>query len=176
MLEGDRAYLGTFGADVLAVVTKNAQGGVDVPRPRTRVPALLPRPRSPPAVIIGGRDKAVHGIDAASGKSAWKFVTKARVDSSPVVAGSRVYVGSSDGRLYVLDAASGPEAVGVSRPATRSPPRPRSPPVESWSDRPTAACTASDKIDQPRRHEDTKPTNFYELSGPCNLRGEPDCE
>ena len=29
------------------------------------------------------------------------------MDSSPVVAGGRVYVGSSDGRLYVLDAQSG---------------------------------------------------------------------
>ncbi len=29
------------------------------------------------------------------------------MDSSPAVAGGRVYVGSNDGRLYVLDAASG---------------------------------------------------------------------
>jgi outer membrane protein assembly factor BamB len=29
------------------------------------------------------------------------------VDSSPAVAGGRIYVGSSDGRLYVLDSAKG---------------------------------------------------------------------
>ena len=58
-------------------------------------------------MIVGGRDKAVHAIDAATGKAAWKFVTRARVDSSPAVAGGRVYVGSSDGKLYVLDAATG---------------------------------------------------------------------
>jgi outer membrane protein assembly factor BamB len=29
------------------------------------------------------------------------------VDSSPAIAGGRVYVGSNDGRLYVLDLASG---------------------------------------------------------------------
>jgi len=29
------------------------------------------------------------------------------VESSPVVAGGRVYVGSNDGRLYVLDLATG---------------------------------------------------------------------
>jgi outer membrane protein assembly factor BamB len=34
-------------------------------------------------------------------------MTRARVDSSPAIAGSRVYAGSSDGRLYVLDLASG---------------------------------------------------------------------
>ena len=30
------------------------------------------------------------------------LAARARVDSSPVVAGGRVYVGSGDGRLYVL--------------------------------------------------------------------------
>ena len=49
----------------------------------------------------------VHAIDAATGKRAWTFATRARVDSSPVVASGRVYVGSSDGRLYILDAGSG---------------------------------------------------------------------
>jgi outer membrane protein assembly factor BamB len=34
-------------------------------------------------------------------------VTRARVDSSPAIAGGRVFVGSSDGKLYVLDAATG---------------------------------------------------------------------
>jgi outer membrane protein assembly factor BamB len=29
-------------------------------------------------------------------------MTRARVDSSPAIAGGRVYVGSSDGRFYVL--------------------------------------------------------------------------
>ncbi|MBI4476757.1 MAG: PQQ-binding-like beta-propeller repeat protein, partial [Acidobacteria bacterium] len=33
--------------------------------------------------------------------------TRARIDSSPAIAGSRVYVGSNDGRLYGLDLASG---------------------------------------------------------------------
>ena len=58
-------------------------------------------------VIVGGRDKAVHAIDAATGKGVWQFETRARVDSSPVVSGGRVYVGSSDGKLYALDAATG---------------------------------------------------------------------
>jgi outer membrane protein assembly factor BamB len=58
-------------------------------------------------VIIGGRDKYVHAFDAATGKSAWTFLTKARVDSSPAIAGGRVYIGSSDGYLYVLDERTG---------------------------------------------------------------------
>jgi outer membrane protein assembly factor BamB len=43
----------------------------------------------------------------ATGKSVWTFAARARVDSSPAVAGGRVYIGSSDGRLYVLDAEDG---------------------------------------------------------------------
>jgi outer membrane protein assembly factor BamB len=49
----------------------------------------------------------VHAIDIRSGKALWTFRTRARVDSSPAIAGGRVYIGSSDGRFYVLDLASG---------------------------------------------------------------------
>jgi outer membrane protein assembly factor BamB len=49
----------------------------------------------------------IRALDARTGKEAWRFPTRARVDSSPVVAGGRVYVGSNDGNLYVLDAATG---------------------------------------------------------------------
>ena len=43
------------------------------------------------------------------GTLVWKFKTKGRVLSSPAVSGDRVYVGSSDGRLYAIDRASGAE-------------------------------------------------------------------
>jgi eukaryotic-like serine/threonine-protein kinase len=49
----------------------------------------------------------VHAIDATTGKSRWTFATRARVESSPAIANRRVYVGSGDGRFYVLDLASG---------------------------------------------------------------------
>jgi outer membrane protein assembly factor BamB len=34
-------------------------------------------------------------------------MTRARIDSSPAIAGGRVFVGSNDGRLYVIDLAGG---------------------------------------------------------------------
>ena len=61
------------------------------------------------AVFVGGRDKNVHAIDRASGKVLWTFPTRGRVDSSPVLVGSRVFVGSADGRLYAINAESGKE-------------------------------------------------------------------
>ena len=58
-------------------------------------------------MILGGRDKLVRAIDLATGKERWRFATRARVDSSPAIAGNRVVVGSGDGKLYVLDAHDG---------------------------------------------------------------------
>ena len=49
----------------------------------------------------------VHALDAKTGKPRWTHMTRARIDSSPAIAGGRVFVGSNDGRLYVLDLASG---------------------------------------------------------------------
>ena len=49
----------------------------------------------------------LHALDLRTGKSLWTVMTRARIDSSPVVSGGRVYVGSGDGKLYVVDAASG---------------------------------------------------------------------
>jgi outer membrane protein assembly factor BamB len=58
-------------------------------------------------IVVGGRDKLIHCLNAKTGKANWTFATRGRVDSSPAVAGNRVYVGSGDGRLYVLDLATG---------------------------------------------------------------------
>ena len=60
-------------------------------------------------VIAGSRDKNIRAWKRGAGVPAWEFPTKGRVDSSPVVAGKRVIVGSLDGHLYVLDLARGSE-------------------------------------------------------------------
>ncbi len=51
--------------------------------------------------------RSVRALDLATGKPRWSFATRARVDSSPAIAGDRVVVGSGDGKLYVLDLATG---------------------------------------------------------------------
>jgi outer membrane protein assembly factor BamB len=58
-------------------------------------------------VIAGSRDKKVRAWQRLTGKEVWAFPTKGRVDSSPVIAGRHVVVGSLDGNLYVLDLADG---------------------------------------------------------------------
>ena len=51
----------------------------------------------------------VHALDPATGAAKWTFATKGRVDSSPVLVGDRVFVGSHDGNLYGIEAGSGKE-------------------------------------------------------------------
>jgi outer membrane protein assembly factor BamB len=107
LIDGNRAYFGTFNNEVLAF---------DLERKR-RIWRYAPQDRQFPfyssaaissgRVVLGGRDKFVHALDTTSGKPIWTFATRARVDSSPVIAGGRVFVGSSDGKLYVLDLSSG---------------------------------------------------------------------
>jgi outer membrane protein assembly factor BamB len=65
----------------------------------------------------------VYALDRATGKEVWNFATDGKVDSSPVVAGSRVYVGSQDGNLYVLELATGKELqrVRLDGPISASP-------------------------------------------------------
>ena len=48
-------------------------------------------------------------MQASSGEILWTFLTGGRVDSSPVISGNQVYVGSYDGRFYMLSLDSGKE-------------------------------------------------------------------
>jgi outer membrane protein assembly factor BamB len=48
----------------------------------------------------------VHGLTWV-GHAAWTYTPRARVESSPAIAGGRVFVGSNDGRFYVLNLTSG---------------------------------------------------------------------
>lgn len=49
----------------------------------------------------------VQGVDARSGKEAWKYTTALQVFASPSVAGDAVYAGDWAGFMYAVDAKSG---------------------------------------------------------------------
>jgi len=57
-------------------------------------------------IVFGSRDGNVICIDIY-GKPVWKFKTGDQVDSSPVICGDKVVVGSDDGRLYLLSLIDG---------------------------------------------------------------------
>ncbi len=101
------AYYGTYENEVLAVNLKSKQIVWRYKHPERNFPFYSSASLSGGRLFVGGRDKMIHALDMKTGKSAWTFMTRARVDSSPVVVGGRVYIGSGDGKLYVLDAATG---------------------------------------------------------------------
>jgi outer membrane protein assembly factor BamB len=49
----------------------------------------------------------VHCVGRDDGKVLWTFTTLGEVDSSPVICGDKVIVGSEDGRLYLLRLSDG---------------------------------------------------------------------
>lgn len=107
LIEGGRAYFGTFNNDVLAFDLRTKRRVWRFADENRKFPFYSSAAIAGNRIILGGRDKFIYGLDAATGKPAWTFATRARVDSSPAIAGGRVYIGSGDGRLYVLDAATG---------------------------------------------------------------------
>lgn len=109
-IDAGMAYFGTFSNDVVAVNLAGRQVKWRFADPDRQFPFYSSPAVGGGVVFIGGRDKLVHALDAATGKPRWSFTTRARIDSSPVLAGNRVVVGSSDGVLYVLDAATGKQA------------------------------------------------------------------
>ena len=107
LIDGTRAYFGTFNNEVLAFDLQRRKLLWRYADTERRFPFYSSAALGNGRIILGGRDKSIHAIDVKTGKAAWTFATRARVDSSPAIVGGRVYIGSSDGRLYVLDAQSG---------------------------------------------------------------------
>jgi len=105
--DGQTAYFGNFNNEVVALDLKTRRRKWLYTHPTRQFPFYSSPAIAGGRVVLGGRDKMVHAIDAQTGKAIWTFTTRARVESSPVIAGERVYVGSNDGRLYVLDLAKG---------------------------------------------------------------------
>ncbi len=108
-VRGDRLVVGTMTDDVMAVnLSKPEVAWTFQPLKRAQ-PFASSAAVTNKLAVIGSRDKRVYALDRATGKPVWDFATEGKVDSSPVVAGARVYFGSADGNLYVLELATGKE-------------------------------------------------------------------
>jgi outer membrane protein assembly factor BamB len=105
-LLGGAAFYGTFNNDVVMVNLSQRRIAWRYQHPQRKFPFYSSAAVTATRVVVGGRDKMVHGLNA-SGSAAWTFATNARVESSPAIAGGRVYVGSNDGRFYILNLANG---------------------------------------------------------------------
>jgi outer membrane protein assembly factor BamB len=105
-LRGGLAFYGTFDNEVLGVNLAGRKVDWRYEHPQRKFPFYSSAAVTRERVVVGGRDKMVHGL-TLQGKAAWTFATRARVESSPAIAGGRVFVGSNDGRFYVLSASNG---------------------------------------------------------------------
>jgi eukaryotic-like serine/threonine-protein kinase len=105
-LRDGNAYYGTFDNEILMVSLQNRNVAWRYEHPERKFPYYSSAAVAGDRVVVGGRDKLVHGLNAA-GKEVWTFATRARVESSPAIAGGRVFVGSNDGRFYVLSLSNG---------------------------------------------------------------------
>jgi len=105
-LRDGSAVYGTFDNQVLGVNLAQRKIAWVYEHPERKFPYYSSAAVTPDRIVIGGRDKMVHGLTPA-GKGVWTFATRARVESSPAIAGGRVYVGSNDGRFYVLNLTDG---------------------------------------------------------------------
>jgi outer membrane protein assembly factor BamB len=105
-LRNGAAFYGTFDNEVLSVNLTQKHIAWRYEHPQRKFPYYSSAAVTTANVVVGGRDKMVHGLTLA-GKEAWTFITRARVESSPAIAGGRVFVGSNDGRFYVLNLSNG---------------------------------------------------------------------
>lgn len=104
---GEHVYLGTFGEQVLAVNWKTGEPIWYYEHPTRKFPYLSSAAVNDQAVVIGGRDKIIRALNRADGTTIWEYMTKARVDSSPVISGERVYFSGGEGKLYAFEISSG---------------------------------------------------------------------
>jgi outer membrane protein assembly factor BamB len=104
---GDHLYVGTMTDQVLGIDLKERKV-VWTYEPEARSQAFYASAAvTDNLVIVGCRNRVLYALDRKTGKEAWKFETKGRVDPSAVVVGKRVYAPSMDGKLYVLDLEAG---------------------------------------------------------------------
>ncbi len=106
---GSAAFVGTMGNTVLGMDWKSSRimwTHTDADR---EFPYMSSCAVTDGHVVVGGRDKFVRSLDPATGKQRWRFETRGRVETSPVIVGDRVFFASYDGNIYAVELATGKE-------------------------------------------------------------------
>ena len=82
-LAGDAAYFGTFSNQVVSVSRKAREVLWRYESKESQFPFYSSAAVVGGRVVLGGRDRKVHCLEAATGQPLWTFATRARVDSLP---------------------------------------------------------------------------------------------
>ena len=103
-------YFGNFNNEVVSLNLKTRRPSVAVLAPTTSVPLLLLgcNRRWESRAWRARQDRPLP--ECLNREGSLDVSNRARVESSPAIAGGRVYVGSNDGVFYVFDLATGAKA------------------------------------------------------------------
>jgi outer membrane protein assembly factor BamB len=104
---GDRAFVGTYESEVLGIDIENFEVLWVYEHPERKFPYYASAAATDDIVVIGGRDKIIHALDAKTGVARWTYPAGARIDSSAVIVGDRVFVATTRGEVLALDLANG---------------------------------------------------------------------
>ncbi len=104
---GNRAYVGTYSNQVLGLDLETRELSWSYEHPERKFPYYASAAATEELVIIGGRDKIVHALDANTGEALWTYPAGSRVDSSAVIVGSRAFLATTRGEVLALDIVTG---------------------------------------------------------------------
>jgi outer membrane protein assembly factor BamB len=103
----DRAYLGTFGNQVLCIDLKDPGICWEYEHPRRHFPFYASAAVTKELVLVAGRDKMLHALNPETGEALWIFSARSKIDSSPIIAGDRAFFAAMSGEIYALSLATG---------------------------------------------------------------------
>ena len=75
--------------------------------PKRKFPFYASAAATDEIIVIGGRDKIVHGLDAVTGVARWTYPAGARINSSAVIVGDRAFLATTRGVVLALDLETG---------------------------------------------------------------------
>ena len=104
---GDHAYVSTYENQVLSLNLVDYSIEWAYEHPQRKFPFYASAAATEDLVVVGGRDKIVHALDAKTGEARWTYPAGARIDSSTVIVGSRAFLATTRGVVLALDLETG---------------------------------------------------------------------
>ena len=102
-----QVYCGTYGTEILRIALDSGEIAWRYRHPKRQFPFCASAALTKDNVIIGGRDKMVHALSRETGEPIWTYTAKASIESSAVVVGTRVFLGTTRGLFIALDITNG---------------------------------------------------------------------
>ena len=103
----DHVYVGTEGGQLFCINWRTAKTVWSYADPKSDDSIRSSAAVSDSAIVFGSRSRQIYMINPKTQKLEWQVPSRRGVDSSPVIAGTRAYVGVGDGKLLAINLKSG---------------------------------------------------------------------